>query len=209
MAKVGKLFIISAPSGAGKTTLVNAVLSKLAGSHRLEKVITYTTKQPRPGEIPGKDYIYVSPLEFEQLMNKGFFLETTNALGHYYGTPGDIRHKMLQGISPILIIDREGARQITGQIKDVVLIWIHIKSLEILRKRLVFRGTETPEQIERRLHRAQSEINEEKTMKMYKHHITNDVLEDAITECASIMSAELEKVIIENDENVANMSIRS
>jgi guanylate kinase len=174
VTKPGKLFIVSGPSGAGKSTLVSAVLESIGAIYKVERAVTYTTKQPRPGEVPGKDYIYVSVNDFEMHLAQGLFLEITQGLGHYYGTPRSIIDNVIKGISQVLIIDREGAKQMLTHVPEAVLIWIEVKSIEILHMRLVNRLTETLEQVEKRIGRAEKEILQEINEKLYHYHIIND-----------------------------------
>jgi len=174
VTKPGKLFIVSGPSGAGKSTLVSAVLENIGSIYKVERAVTYTTKQPRPGEVPGKDYIYVSVNGFEMHLAQGHFLEITQGLGHYYGTPKSIMDNLTEGISQVLVIDREGARQMLARVPETVLIWVEVKSIEILRMRLVNRQTETLDQVEKRIGRAQKEIAQEINEKLYHYHIIND-----------------------------------
>src|SRR5581483_10666268 len=112
MIKPGVLFIVSAPSGAGKTTLVNAALGSLKSSHAIERVITYTSRMPREGEIPGVDYHFISELEFQSRIKDGFFLEWSGAYGTYYGTPRGLLEDLEKGHHRILIPDRNGAQKI-------------------------------------------------------------------------------------------------
>lgn len=192
MHNKAKLFIVSAPSGAGKTTLVQALINKVGHLCAIERAITYTTKQMRQGEVAGVDYIYISQEEFEHKADQGFFLEITKGLGHYYGTPRTIVDKVKAGISQILVIDRLGAATITRQYPQAVLIWIKVRGIEVLRERLMNRASDTQEQIERRLIRAQHEIEEEERSSFYKHHIINDDFERALYFLHSLVIKELE-----------------
>jgi guanylate kinase len=188
---VGKLFIISAPSGAGKTTLVNAVLNRVSVHYSIERVITYTTKQPRSGEINGRDYNFLSPTAFEQKIKEGFFLEWSTAYGTYYGSPRSIVDQRAQGKSFILIIDRRGAEQVAKQIDQAVLIWIYTNNLDILRERLQKRGAENSAQIAARLIQAQKEIELEQQNRLYTYHVLNDDFNDAVGYLESLISEEL------------------
>lgn len=191
MRKQGKLFIISAPSGAGKTSLVHALIKEHGTLLNIYRVITYTTKQPRPGEMAGVDYHYLSHEEFLQKKEEGFFLEVTDGLGHFYGTPRDILEECYRGKSPILIIDREGARTIKAQCPEAVCIWIHVPSLEQLMQRLRSRGADSAEQIARRIARAEKEMKEEGEVRFYTHHVTNDIFENAFNNLTKIIKDEL------------------
>lgn len=170
----GSLFVVSAPSGAGKTSLIHAVLTDLKSSHEIQRVVTYTTKKPRAGEVDGKDYHFISKELFEKLAKEGFFLEYSTDYAAYYGTPADISLKLAQGISLVLIIDRRGARQIVAKMPEAVLIWIDAPGLQELERRLRGRGTETESQISYRLEQAKIEIEQESRESLYPYHILND-----------------------------------
>jgi guanylate kinase len=202
----GKIFIVSAPSGAGKTSLINALLNQWVASSPLERVITYTTKAPRSTEIPGKDYHFVSKERFKELIEAGFFLEWSSFYDHYYGTPSYIIEEVRCGKSFILVIDRVGAKQLIQKFADIVTIWIYASSLAELRQRLVMRGTETEMQIERRLHCAHIELQDEQATKLYKYHVLNDNFHDALNSLHTIFSKELaqETTVMKNSFDVEN-----
>lgn len=187
----GKLFVISAPSGAGKTTVACAAIEQLRPQCSLERVITYTTKLPRPEEIPGRDYHFISVAEFEAKIKEGFFLEYSGAYDHYYGTPKSILAEVAAGKSLILIIDRAGARVVRQMYTEAVLIWIDVPGVEILRQRLEHRGGISAEQIERRLRLARQEIEQEQKNVQYKHHIFNDFFDKAVKNLANLIKNEL------------------
>lgn len=187
----GKLFIVSAPSGAGKTSLVLSALAHLEGQCSIERVITYTSKSPRPGEKHGHDYYFITQEEFLKKIEEGFFIEYSTAYGHYYGTPRSIVDALVTGMSYILVIDRAGAKQIKRQTDQVVLIWIHIENVETLEKRLIGRNTEDKKQLEQRLLLANKELLEEKEEKFYDHHILNDVFENALLELVFVICKSL------------------
>lgn len=187
----GKLFIISAPSGAGKTTLVHRVLKELENEIALERVITYTTKEPRAGEKEGHDYHFVSREEFDQLLKQGFFMEHSKAYVDYYGSPALVIQGLSRGISYILIVDRIGAQDIVKRVPSAISIWIEAPSMEILKMRLTARGTESSEKVERRLFRAQQEIALEKRSPFYMYHMINDELDKAVFDLKAILYHEI------------------
>jgi len=197
----GKLFVISAPSGAGKTTLAEKVLEHLSSKYPIGRVVTYTSRVARQGEKNGQDYNFVSSQEFEQKMKDGFFLEWSGEYGHYYGTPRHIVDDLAQGFSRILIIDRLGARRIFEIAKDasptltnmVTSIWIFPPSISELEKRLVGRAKDTTKQIEKRLALAQKELQEENTNPLYDHTILNDDFSEAMQKLEALLICELEK----------------
>ena len=182
----GKLFIVSAPSGAGKTTLVEHLIGRLGVTHPLSRVVTYTTKTPRPQDQDKRDYCFVSVAEFEQKITQDYFLEWSNTYGHYYGSPSTIIDELQAGRSLIVIVDQVGARQLKEKIEDAVLIWLYTASLQVLKERLVIRGTENEAQIERRLRLAETEILYEKKERFYDFHVLNEDFFQAINELEAI-----------------------
>lgn len=182
----GKLFIISASSGAGKTTLVNAVLQRIQSIHDVSRVLTYTTRAPRQGEVDGIDYHFVTVQEFEAWIAQGFFLEWSNTYGAYYGSPLSIIEELPQGKSYIAILDRAGAERVMKVHPDSVLIWIYADIIS-LRDRLVGRKTETNEQIEYRIQLAKKEIEEEIFKKFFTFHVHNDDFNRAIQELETLI----------------------
>ncbi len=187
----GKLFIISAPSGAGKTSLVNALLPRLGDRCSINRLITYTSKTPRPGEKQGIDYHFISTDEFEQKAAKGFFLEWSTVYGTYYGSPVAVLRELEIGKSFMLIADRVGAAQIIKRHSSAVLIWIHTVSIEVLQERLEGRGTDKPEQILRRLAIAKAELEQESREDLYQYHVCNDNFEESIQVLEKIVLKEL------------------
>jgi guanylate kinase len=190
----GKLFIISAPSGAGKTTLVSAVIARLNPSILIERLVTYTTRKPRLYEEDGIDYHFLTVPEFEARLRQGFFFDWSSAYGAYYGAPVYALDK-LRHISLIGIFDRAGVQRLIGKpdFRDFfVPIWIHVP-LQTLEKRLIARNSESKEQIERRLLIAQNEIEAEQHEPLYRYHIVNDKLDNALVQCELIIRSELIK----------------
>lgn len=178
--KSGELFIISAPSGAGKTSLVNALLTDNLFTNILRRVVTYTTRLPRPGDIPGQDYHFIQEEEFVILIEKGFFAEWSMAYGTYYGTPISVLEDLAQGYSRILILDRSGAQRMLTVFPKAILIWITPPSLEILRQRLQGRNTENEVQIQCRMALAKEEMDAEAQNPLYSHYIFNDFFENSL-----------------------------
>jgi guanylate kinase len=187
----GRLFIISAPSGAGKTSLVEAVIPLVNRQHPIEQVITYTTKKPRSTDPTKKDFHFIGTTEFERRIKEQFFLEYSDAYGAYYGSPRSVIDEMQQGKSFILVIDRVGAQQVIKQIPDAVLVWISVANTEVLRERLTARATESQAQIEYRLQRAQVEIDLETENRLYTYHVVNDNFTTAIEKLVSIMRGKI------------------
>ncbi len=189
----GKLFIVSAPSGAGKTILVDEVLGRLKPNYSIDRLVTYTSRDKRDGEEDGKDFNFVSSLEFEMKIKSDFFIEWSNEYGHYYGSPAHVTEGLDNGDSRILVIDRKGAKQVLEQLKESILVWIYTKNLDVLRQRLLTRGLNTKEQIENRLKLAKIEVEQEAKNPFYKHHILNDIFAKAAKNLELIFLNELAK----------------
>jgi len=171
------IFIISAPSGAGKTTLCKAALAAFAD---MRYSVSFTTRPPRPGEENGRDYVFVTAPEFEAGIRSGRWAEWARVHGNYYGTSADVLAQSLSsGCDILLDIDVQGARQICARFPGSVTIFIMPPSLEVLRQRLVSRGTDRPEAIALRIENAGREMAQRD---VYRHVIVNDDLETAITE---------------------------
>ncbi|MDZ4151254.1 hypothetical protein, partial [Methylicorpusculum sp.] len=179
--KEGRLFVVSAPSGAGKTTLVNEVVRRRGDSCSLARVVTYTTKPARQGEDrQGIDYHFLTCQEFEAKIAEGFFLEWSGAYGHYYGSPRSVLDEIAQGFSRILIIDRAGARQVKERYASAVLVWVYIRDMAVLQARLLRRGTDSADQIARRLALACEEIEQEQSAPFYEHYVLNEAISKAV-----------------------------
>lgn len=190
----GKLFIISAPSGTGKTTLVNTLLAQWEGSHELKRVVTTTTRTCRPHEVNGVDYDFISLEEFKIKVNEGFFLETNEFCGNFYGSPRSVLDQKVRGDSSfIFIIDQEGARSLKG-IPGVILIWIKPPSLLELTLRLQKRGEQNKREIERRVQKAEEELEREAEDRFYHYHLVNDDFSHTLTELKELIGAEIDKV---------------
>lgn len=152
----GKLFVISAPSGAGKTSLVKALL---AVEPELHLSVSYTTRPPRPGEVNGVDYHFVDKDQFQGLQNEGAFLERAEVHGNYYATSHRwLSDKLDQGCDVLLEIDWQGAAQVRHLLPEAVCLFILPPSLDALAKRLHGRRQDAPEVIAQRLAAARAEI---------------------------------------------------
>jgi len=179
--KRGHLFIISAPSGAGKTTLVKAVLQQFRD---VLYSISYTTRKPRVEERDGIDYHFISKQDFKKGIHKGRWAEWAEVYGNYYGTSVEFIEKSLSsGCDILLDIDVQGTLQILKHYPDSVTIFILPPSMNALRKRLEMRGSDSQAVIEKRLLNARKEMTQKK---MYRHIIVNDVLSEAIKELSAI-----------------------
>lgn len=184
----GRLFIISAPSGAGKTTIVKGALQKLTD---MRLSVSWTTRNPRNGEVDGRDYIFVSREDFEALIKKDGLIEWAKVFEEYYGTPKENLKKAKDDhVDLFLVIDVQGAMQIRKKLSDAVLIFVMPPSIEVLKTRLNSRGNETPQEIDKRVKEAEREIKESEK---YDYKIVNDKLEDAINELTKIVTDERAK----------------
>jgi guanylate kinase len=184
----GKLFIVSASSGAGKTTLVNMLLQKIQPLYDVSRVLTYTTRAPRQGETNGVDYHFITEQTFENLIAQGFFLEWSKDYGAYYGSPLSLLDELPKGKSYIAILDRAGAQQVFSRFAESVLIWVYT-DIQNLRIRLESRKTENIEQINYRIQLAKKEIEEENLKKFYTYHLHNDDFNRAIDEFEQLVTS--------------------
>lgn len=181
----GSLFIVSAPSGAGKTTLCKKIISRVPN---LKFSVSYTTRQPRPGEVNNKDYTFVSRKEFRSMIERDEFLEWAEVHGELYGTfKKRVQDLLLSGNDVILDIDTQGAMKLKKKTKEAVFIFILPPSLDILNERLEKRMTDSPKALKKRLERAIYEI---KTYSKYDYVIINDIFKDAIRQLEAIIIAQ-------------------
>jgi guanylate kinase len=177
-----RLFVVSAPSGAGKTTLCRAALMRLPG---LIYSISSTTRAPRPGEQEGKDYFFVGEDQFRQGIETGQWAEWAKVHDHYYGTSASFIDRHLEmGRDVLLDIDVQGARQILKRYPLAVTIFIMAPSMNELRERLVTRRQDTAAVIEKRMKNAEAEIA---SKGWYQHVVVNDDLDVAIDRFISIL----------------------
>jgi len=179
----GSLFIIAAPSGGGKTSLVNALLRD---DPRLVLSVSHTTRAARPGEQDGQHYHFVSEADYKQMVNNGDFMEHARVFDHYYGTNrNSVALQLEQGQDVILEIDWQGARQVREVFPDCCPIFIIPPSLEDLRKRLTGRGQDSPEVIQRRMRDAQAEISH---WAEFDYLVINDDFDTALEELQAIIN---------------------
>jgi guanylate kinase len=185
MQREGILFVVSAPSGAGKTSLCTALTGSL---ENLTHSISYTTRRPRPGELDGRDYYFVADERFQEMIDAGDFAEHATVHANRYGTSKRVLQDMVSaGIDVILDIDTQGARQIRRQYDRAVYIFIMPPSLAILEERLRNRRSDREEEIQRRMCRAVDEIRD---YALYDYIVVNRDFDRALSELRSIVTAE-------------------
>ena len=169
--ETGKLFVISASSGTGKTTLAKELLKK---DRKLVQSISYTTRKPRPKERQGKDYFFVTKKEFKAIKKKKGFLEWANVFGRLYGTPKkEVEAHLKRKRDVLLLIDVQGAKTVKKTKPDAVFIFLAPPSKEELKRRLIRRGTESRREIDRRYHVATRELEELNDLKLCDYRIVN------------------------------------
>ncbi len=191
MGRKGVLFVVSAPSGAGKTSLCREVLDIFPG---LRHSVSFTTRAPRGGEVHGKDYYFVSRDEFDRMVRDGEFAEWAEVHGNCYGTAlSTLAESREKGIDLILDIDCQGARQLKEKQVAGVNIFILPPSYAELRRRLEGRDSDKPEVIETRMNNAAAEIRE---ARWYDYIIVNDQFPRAVEELRSIIIAEHQRTAL-------------
>ncbi len=181
----GNIFIVSAPSGAGKTTLCKKIISTVDG---LVQSVSYTTRKPRKGEVNDVDYSFISSGKFKKMIAGGDFIEWAEVHGNLYGTSKKrLKNLLHSGFDIILDIDTQGAKQFRKSFDDGVFIFILPPSMEILRERLEKRMSNSKKDIQMRLKLA---VNEIKEYEMYDYVIVNNILRDSIRQLEAIIIAE-------------------
>ena len=192
-AASGKLFIIAAPSGAGKTSLVHELIDRYSD---IAVSVSHTTRDQRPGEQDGVNYNFVSKEHFTQLIAQGDFLEHAEVFGNFYGTSKNwVNERLEQGLDVILEIDWQGARQVREQFPDAISIFIVPPSKATLRTRLESRGQDKPEVIERRMQEATSECSH---YKEFDYLVVNENFGQAVTELGAIFISH--RLLVETQE---------
>ena len=187
---LGNLFILAAPSGAGKSSLIKALLEKHPSTdehnNAMQVSVSHTTRASRTGEIDGVHYHFVKRTEFEALIEQGAFFEHAEVFGNYYGTSKVvIEHTLRQGIDVFLDIDWQGARQVKAQIPDTATIFVAPPSKEELKRRLTERGQDSADIIEQRMTKAVSEISH---YHEFDFIVVNDNFTAALSELDAIVT---------------------
>ena len=181
----GGIFVVSAPSGAGKTTLCKQLVKTV---DNIRTSVSFTTRQPRPGEIPDEDYSFVGEKEFSAMIDRGDFVEWARVHGNFYGTSRlKLEELVGAGYDVLLDIDTQGARQIRKVFDNAVSIFILPPSMKELKHRLEGRMSNSAEDMNRRLQRAVDEIRE---YKMYDYVIVNDIINTSLKKLEAIIIAE-------------------
>ena len=180
--KKGELIIFAAPSGAGKSSLIKEIISN---SENIELSVSATTRSPREGETHGKDYFFISDNEFNDLKEKNAFIESADVHGYKYGTlKAFVEEKLDNNVSVVLDIDVQGFIQIRDSIKEVISIFIIPPSLDELKKRLILRGLDADDVINKRMENAIKELNH---AQYFDYIVLNDDFSRAFNEISSII----------------------
>jgi guanylate kinase len=184
---MARVFVITGPSGVGKGTLIRGLMERLG---RLELSVSATTRAPRLRERDGVEYHFLKREEFDRRVSAGEFVEHADYAGRSYGTlRTELEGRVRAGVPVVLEIEVQGARQVRRSVPDAVQVFIAPPSLDALRTRLIGRGTDDPEEVERRLRVAEEELTAQPE---FEHVVVNDRLEDALEQLTRIVAAELD-----------------
>ena len=184
---MARVFVITGPSGVGKGTLIRGLMERLG---ELELSVSATTRAPRPGERDGVDYHFLTRGEFDRKVGEGEFVEHADYAGRSYGTlRSELEDRVRAGAPVVLEIEVQGARQVRASVPDAVQVFIAPPSLQELRTRLIGRGTDDPEGVERRLLVAAEELEAQPE---FAHVVVNDRLQDALEQLTTIVADELD-----------------
>ncbi len=184
---VSRVLVLSGPSGSGKSTIVDRLLSE--SPVRVRETVSATTRRPRPSEVDGKDYFFLSHKEFAAKRERGEFVECAEVygVGDWYGTlAAELQRAHLESAWALLEIDVEGALAVMDRYPDALTIFLLAPSMEEYRSRLESRGTESPEAISRRIATASGEVEQ---ARRYRYRVINDDLDKAVLEITEILSA--------------------
>lgn len=184
--------MVTGPSGVGKGTLTRGLLRRVPG---LALSVSATTRGPRPGEVDGRDYYFLTPEEFRLRLSRGEFLESASYAGNCYGTLYSELDRAVDGL--VLEIEIEGARRVRSLLSDVLAVFIAPPSLEALEERLVGRGLDSQQQIEDRLEVARAELQ---AREEFSHVIINDRIDEATAELVSLVATMWELAPEENTQ---------
>jgi guanylate kinase len=185
---VARVFVITGPSGVGKGTLIRSLSEQIP---ELELSVSATTRAPRPGEVDGRDYHFLSDADFQHRVDAGEFVEHATYSGRRYGTlRAELERRTAAGIPVVLEIEVQGARQVRAAMPEALQVFIAPPSLEALRARLVGRGTDDPGEVEARLRVAEEELAAQDE---FAEVVINDRLEDAVAALTRIVRTALER----------------
>ncbi|NDV90445.1 guanylate kinase [Alteromonas sp. 345S023] len=187
---LGNLFILAAPSGAGKSSLIKALMEKYSGDtgHPMQVSVSHTTRDPRPGEVDGEHYHFVSRKQFESLIEQGVFFEWAEVFGNYYGTSRvTIENTLHRGIDVFLDIDWQGARQVKKLMPDTCGIFILPPSIDVLEQRLNHRGQDSEAVIAGRMKQAVDEMSH---FNEFDYVIVNDHFTTALHDLEAVVKAQ-------------------
>ncbi len=188
MGRRGILIVVSGFSGAGKGSLMNRITEKY-DNYTLS--VSATTREPRPGELEGRDYFFKTTDEFEKMIADDELLEYAKYVDHFYGTPkADVEEQLAAGQDVILEIELQGALKVKGKYPDALLLFVVPPTIAELKNRLIKRGTESLEVIQNRLDRAKEEVD---YLEQYDYLVVNDNLEDCVDQMHGIIQAEHER----------------
>jgi guanylate kinase len=194
----GRLFVVSAPSGAGKTTVVEQLIQLMPGLRRSR---SYTSRPARAGESDGVDYLFVTRERFEAMIAGNEFLEWAQVFGNFYGTSAlDTDRVLLGGTDLVLVIDVQGARQVRSHRPDAVSVFVLPPSFDVLERRLRLRSQDSEDQIRRRLDTARLEVA---AVTEYGYAIVNDDVEACVDRLRAIVLAERARGDVMSDEVAA------
>jgi guanylate kinase len=184
---VARVFVITGPSGVGKGTLIRGLMERLP---KLELSVSATTRAPRPGEHDGVDYHFLSREEFDRRVAEGAFVEHADYAGRSYGTlRSELEDRVREGVPVVLEIEVQGARQVRAAMPEAVQVFIAPPSLAALRTRLIGRGTDDTEEVERRLRVAEEELTAQPE---FAHVVINDRLDEALERLTAVVAGELD-----------------
>ena len=184
---MARVFVITGPSGVGKGTLIRGLMERLA---QLELSVSATTRPARPGERDGIDYHFLTPEEFERRVQAKGFVEHADYAGRRYGTlRNELDGRVRAGVPVVLEIEVQGARQVRAALPEALQVFIAPPSLDALRTRLIGRGADGPEEVERRLRVAEQELAAQSE---FAHVVVNDRLEEALERLVAIVSGALD-----------------
>jgi len=198
MKKKGLLIVVSGFSGSGKGTIMKQLLKKYEEQYALS--VSATTRQPRPGEVDGREYFFRTTEQFEEMIGQDALIEYAQYVGNYYGTPkAYVEQQLAAGKDVILEIEIQGALKVKKKFPDTLLLFVTPPSVDVLRERLIGRGTEDAETVKKRLGRA---IEEADGVEEYDYLVVNDDLDTCVEEVHSVI--QMEKLRVSRNINFIN-----